>query len=501
MTYYSEKLFLVAFFHYLAAVVLYVFMVAAARHGVRKLAVGLSIGGTTVHTLGLLVRYIEAGFVELRAFEQAEGHALLGWERWKVLLSHPPFTNLYESLVFFAWGVMVIYLVLELRYKFSLVGLFANALVLLAMGLSSLLMDREITPLVPALQSWWLHMHVAMAATGYGAFLVAAVFSFMYLLKDGVGHRKIGLVLSLVSVLMLFGVARGTPILAGEYSMTLVSKNTHGKTSLAYAEFEVPARDGRRLTVDVELKKRVPHTGALLSLSALAFVAAAAAYTIQGRKGRERGRAGDWLFAAATVLLAGTLASFVANASGGSLRISSEEELSSLVRAFAADRFGVTDAQSLNYRISGAVPYSVGMRSNPYDFAILAFLLAVATFQVFLAFRHKSFVAALPETRVLDNAAYRVTLFAFPMMTLIIVTGAVWAHYAWGRYWGWDPKETWSLITWFVYAFYLHARITHGWTGRPSAVISVIGFAVVIFTYLGVNLGLTGGGLHVYGKG
>ncbi|MBI5526161.1 MAG: cytochrome c biogenesis protein CcsA [Deltaproteobacteria bacterium] len=501
MTHFSEKLFLVAFFHYLAAVVLYMIMVATAKHGVRKLAVGLSIGGTVVHTLGLLVRYIEAGLVELQAFEQAEGHALAGWERWKVLLSHPPFTNLYESLVFFAWGVMVIYLVLEFRYKLSLVGLFANALVLLALGLSSLLTDREITPLVPALQSWWLHMHVAMAATGYGAFLVAAVFSFMFLLKDGVGHRRIGLALSLVSVLMLLGVARGTPILSGDYSMTLVSKNAHGKTSLAFAEFEVPARDGRRLTADVELKRRVPHTGALMSLSAFAFLLAAAAYAVQGRKGKEHGRAGDWLFTAGTVMLAGALASFVANATGGGIRISSEEEISSLVKSFAADRFGMAGGESLNFRVSGAVPYVVGMRSNPYDFAILVFLLAVAAFQVFLAFRHESFVTALPEKRVLDNTAYRVTLFAFPMMTLIIVTGAVWAHYAWGRYWGWDPKETWSLITWFVYAFYLHARITHGWTGRPAAVISVIGFAVVIFTYLGVNLGLTGGGLHVYGKG
>ncbi|MFA6032717.1 MAG: cytochrome c biogenesis protein CcsA [Myxococcota bacterium] len=123
------------------------------------------------------------------------------------------------------------------------------------------------------------------------------------------------------------------------------------------------------------------------------------------------------------------------------------------------------------------------------------------SFQMFVTLRNASLVASLPDKKSLDGSAYRVTLFAFPMMTLIIVTGAVWAHFAWGRYWGWDPKETWSLITWFLYAFYLHARITHGWTGRRSAIISVIGFAVVVFTYLGVNLGLTGSGLHVYGGG
>jgi ABC-type transport system involved in cytochrome c biogenesis permease subunit len=77
----------------------------------------------------------------------------------------------------------------------------------------------------------------------------------------------------------------------------------------------------------------------------------------------------------------------------------------------------------------------------------------------------------------------------------------MWAYEAWGRYWGWDPKETWALITWFVYAIYLHTRITLGWTGKPGAALAVAGFAVVIFCYMGVNLGLTGEGLHTYGAG
>lgn len=495
----SEKLFLAAFVFYLAAVLSYVVMVASAKTRVRGFAVGLSVAGTAIHTAGLCVRYIEAGFVELRAYELATGAALAGAERWRVLLSHPPFTNLYESLVFFAWGIMVIYLFLEYRYRFTLVGLFANAMVILSLGLSSLLMDREISPLVPALQSWWLHMHVAMAATGYGAFLVAAIFSFMFLLKDGVHTRTVGLVLAIVSVLMLLGVARGAPILRGEYSMSLVGKNAHGKPAVAYAEFAVPGRGGRQLSADVEVKRQVPYTGAFMGLGALAFLAAAGAYLVAGRRGTA-GRAGDWLFSAATVLLGGALVTFVANTASGQPGVTSDQ-VDGIVRAMAADRYGVADPAALQYGISVGGPYHVGMRSNPYDFAILAFLMLVASFQLFLAFRRETFIENLPEKRILDNAAYRVTLFAFPMMTLIIVTGAVWAHFAWGRYWGWDPKETWSLITWFVYAFYLHARITHGWTGRPSAVISVIGFAVVVFTYLGVNLGLTGGGLHVYGKG
>ena len=107
----------------------------------------------------------------------------------------------------------------------------------------------------------------------------------------------------------------------------------------------------------------------------------------------------------------------------------------------------------------------------------------------------------LPDAKKLDDIIYRVVTLGFPFLSVGIVLGAVWAHYSWGRYWGWDPKETWALITWFVYAVYLHTRITLGWTGKPGAFIAVAGFAVVLFCYMGVNLGLTGDGLHSYGAG
>jgi len=87
----------------------------------------------------------------------------------------------------------------------------------------------------------------------------------------------------------------------------------------------------------------------------------------------------------------------------------------------------------------------------------------------------------------------------FLLLSIGIITGAVWANYAWGSYWSWDPKETWSLITWFVYAAFIHARLTRGWRGRRTAILSIIGFAAVLFTFLGVNFLLSG--LHSYGSG
>jgi cytochrome c-type biogenesis protein CcsB len=99
---------------------------------------------------------------------------------------------------------------------------------------------------------------------------------------------------------------------------------------------------------------------------------------------------------------------------------------------------------------------------------------------------------------MLDDLTYKSIAIGFPIFTLGgLIFGAIWADQAWGKYWSWDPKETWSLITWFVYAFYVHARFMRGWRGSKIAIVAVIGFVSTVFTYLGVNLLLSG--LHSYG--
>ncbi len=99
--------------------------------------------------------------------------------------------------------------------------------------------------------------------------------------------------------------------------------------------------------------------------------------------------------------------------------------------------------------------------------------------------------------QTLDNCSYRVLGFGFPLLTMGILSGAVWANEAWGSYWSWDPKETWALITWLVFAIYLHTRLTRGWIGTKPAIIAACGFVTVWVCYLGVNL--LGSGLHSYG--
>jgi cytochrome c-type biogenesis protein CcsB len=144
---------------------------------------------------------------------------------------------------------------------------------------------------------------------------------------------------------------------------------------------------------------------------------------------------------------------------------------------------------------SGIKPLIPALQSNWLAAHVMTCFLGYAGFAV-------SFVAALllllarwspamaeylPEKRLLDEIVYRSILVGLPLLTLGIVTGAAWADYAWGRYWSWDPKETWSLITWLVYSAFLHARLARGWSGGRTALLSVIGFGAVLFTYFGVN--------------
>jgi len=228
----------------------------------------------------------------------------IGW-RWfeshRLGIGHAPLSNLYESMVFFAWTTAFIYMLVVRKLRTRLLGVFVMPIVFLSLASTSL-MDSQIQPLVPALQSNWLTAHVLTCFLGYAAFAVAFGVSLLYLMKT---------------------------------------------------------------------RKGIPQEG--------------------------------------------------------------------------------------------------------------------------------PFRRVLPAADFLDDFSYRIISVGFPLLTLGIITGAAWANSAWGSYWSWDPKETWSLIVWLIYAVYLHARIARGWRGRRTAWLSVVGFAATLFCYLGVNLLLSG--LHSYATG
>ena len=151
-------------------------------------------------------------------------------------------------------------------------------------------------------------------------------------------------------------------------------------------------------------------------------------------------------------------------------------------------------------------PLMPALRSNWLTFHVFTAFLGYGGFAIaaltgvgYLITSRAGSKAQADVTAALDAATAKTISFGFLFLTVGIISGAVWANSAWGTYWSWDPKETWSLITWFIYAVFLHCRYMRGWKGKRAAWISIVGFASVIFTYYGVNFLLSG--MHSYARG
>ena len=472
----------------------------AARGRPRLTLVGrwLFMTALAAHTAGLLVRWAVGGLVEIATAEAASGQLLTGADWLGQFLSHPPFTNMYETLVFFAWGIGVAVAVSERKREPGLPGIFALVLLWVALGLASLSVDREVAPLVPALRSWWLHAHVAFASFAYAAFALAAIYSILYLVRDGVREGWFGLVAAGGGLFAVLALAGGG-LFRGVYGVCAVGQDAQGGVErlIVAVTLGLGAGGGSMVT---DLRFPVPAAGWMLLGAAIAFLIA---FWLNARalwSDEERSVAGNRLLLAGVVLMAGAGIVAVAYSLASPALELDLEGARQLGAARAVEQLGLAGPEAIaSVRPLARPPYELSPRAYPYDLALLVMALACGLFGLAVGSRRLRLTERLPEAAALDHRAHRATLVGFPLMTLVIATGAIWAHYAWGRYWGWDPKETWSLITWFVYALYLHARFTRGWVGRRAALISVIGFLSVIFTFLGVNLLLSG--LHAYATG
>ncbi|MCI0469071.1 MAG: c-type cytochrome biogenesis protein CcsB, partial [Nitrospirae bacterium] len=289
-----------------------------------------------------------------------------------------PLTNLYESLVFFVWCLVLGYLIIEWRYKTRSFGAFVTPIAGMALAFIDLTgMSKEIHPLVPALQSNWLLAHVTMSFIAYAAFALSFATAIMYL-----------------------------------------AVSTTDKKSGSYIFWTVTF--GVFLTILIAMA---------IDFMALKVVA------------------------------------------------------------------GSPDLFIKNYL------FKATFRNEAIFVVLLSY--AAAMFIISMIWRYGSVLKKVIESfsiskELLDDLTYKIIAVGFPVFTIGgLIFGAIWADQAWGKYWSWDPKETWSLITWFVYAFYVHARFMRGWRGIKIAIVAVIGFVSTIFTYLGVNLLLSG--LHSYG--
>jgi cytochrome c-type biogenesis protein CcsB len=162
---------------------------------------------------------------------------------------------------------------------------------------------------------------------------------------------------------------------------------------------------------------------------------------------------------------------------------------------WSSDLNPLVPALQSNWLIFHVITYFIGYAALAVAFGVAVMYLLKNRSEK--AGRTSAFMASLPSLKILDELIYKSILFGFVLFTVGTTSGAVWANSAWGTYWSWDPKETWSLITWFVYAATIHAKYTRGWGGERIAWLAIFGFICVMFTYYGVNFLLSG--LHSYG--
>ena len=469
----SQTLFMGTCVTYAGALGNYVGTLASRRNIIKRLATGLAMLGLLLHSSWLLFRWYVTGTTEYMA-RVAVGDTPHGLAKLYIYISHPPYTNLYESLIFVSWALMVFYLVIEAKWKLRPVGIGALGVTLMALFEAFIVTEKQAHALVPALQSYWILIHVWFLFLSYSLFMIAAFVALMFLIKVGTHSAQMGKWLSVAAAAVLAMTGGSSLFLHGSFGLTPSTWN-HGSWQPVHY-FPEGAQKGVKLFVGV------PGAGWLMLLAIAVLLGTAVALHLDGR-GEDRGlgnRGMKVLYAAIAALGAGLLL----------LLIKALGHAKATLPAFDG-----TLAQGVN-------PSTAIFHTNSnYGLGLVALIFVLLAGFVGLVASRERISEALPDPKRLDELTYKVVVAGFPLLSIGIVLGAMWAYEAWGRYWGWDPKETWALITWFVYAIYLHTRITLGWTGKPGAALAVAGFAVVIFCYMGVNLGLTGEGLHTYGAG
>ena len=498
----ADVLFKLAFVSYAGSLGNYVSQLASKKDWIRKASTLLAVIGVALHSAYLVVRWAAAGQVEVLARE-ATGDQLTGLERFYTYIMHPPYTNLYDALVFVAWALMVAYLIIEAKWKLRIVGGVAVAMVIVALGEASLVTENEIKPLVPALQSYWILIHVGILFISYALFSVGSVTALMFLIKSKARLSTMGAVQQYAATIILALVSGGALFTRGAFE--LAPSALHDGRLAAVHYFPEGSDKAMKLLV------AVPGAGPLMIATLLLLVGAAAMSAVWMRLDAAGGDVAKAKDAGPLMRLPALFLEGVVKTPAAAERLARRLGLAAFVSLTVtlvvvfAQIFLKTEVSPptsvLPLLAQGATPpFHWGIASN-YGLGILALVWGSTGGYLLLSVRRDLIAEALPDPKKLDDVTYRLITVGFPLLSFGIVMGAMWAYDAWGRYWGWDPKETWALITWTVYAVYLHTRITYGWSGKRAATIAVFGFVVVVFTFMGVNLGLTGEGLHTYGSG
>jgi len=365
---------------------------------------------------------------------------------------HPPFASVYEMLLSFVWTLAVLTLVAEKKYGVKVIGTVTMPVAIVGVVLMQLL-RTDVHPLVPALQSTWLHVHVTLAMLAYAACALSFALAMMFLIQDKMKTETF-LAVTSASTLAIYASLVLTRFEKWG-GLNLVAWNTEQKS-------EVFLSKGVRLFVTI------PDLGWLMVLALLVVASPLVCYGLaRWKKDESFLTLANRAVFVSILLQVMTLVVFLVRANDG--------------------RYPSLDADGL---------FPTTLAASPFILSGLVGGVFLSLLYLLLLWRRPDLERLLPSADNLDRITYKTIGLAFPLLTLMIAAGAYWANQTWGSYWSWDPKETWAAITWLVYAGYLHMRVTRGWRGRRAAYFAILGFAVVMFTFFGVTYLLPG--LHAY---
>ena len=411
---FSENAFLATFFLYCASFIVYAVAVAGKKWSNRDPEAHVKRWGK----IGFILAVV--GWI---------AHLAFFFTRWKGA-GHIPTSNMYEFMTFLGMAIMLAFIIVYLIYRKVMLGAFALPLVVIIIAYASVF-PSEVQPLIPALNSIWLSIHVTTAALGEAFFAVGFAAALVHLIRV-----------------------------------------------LDYSRTDKAARRSQKWT-ELVLVFIVIVIGFLVSV----FGFRAAGYEAQFSQ--EKFRIDDAGQEQTTVeRVEYTLPPIVAPYNSETLEMDSFIGMDKPLFEAPSWMNGVNAGRKLNTIIwsilSGLILYA---------------LIRLTARKPIAAVIRPHLEGIDPDD--LDEIAYRAIAIGFPVFTLgALIFAMIWAQIAWSRFWGWDPKEVWALITWLFYSAYLHLRLSRGWQGTRSAWLAVIGFIVVLFTLIGVNLVIAG--LHSY---
>lgn len=439
-----------------------------------------------------LVRWV-TGYEREIAQMRAAGNMESPW-----IFRYIPFANLYDLSLAFAFGAGIATILLARRKNLQILTAFTLPLAALILTLARFI-GNEFIDLPPVLDSYWRPIHVGDASLSYGVALVCFAVAVIYLLKDGVKVEAMAIWSS------IFGIS-----VIGTISKFSVF------TEAVYRAGVFVVNPGSDRPFPTAFRLEIPYVGLLLVLTAFLLLGVIIAFVsyIYQQNGSAK-RLGHILLKAALLaqLLSVVLLVYGIKTTADvypRLQAQMTAKPSLIVAAGQAmaekQDMTVEQRQSLtptmyeqtakSFMQANGPGMFLSLNANPVEVSALITALVATLFVIGFSIRTERLRERLPSLESLDNLMYKTACLAFAGLAMLLITGAIWANESWGRPWGFDSKETGALVAWLTYAAFLHTRISRGWKGRSSAYFAVVGFLLVIFTYLGVSYLLPG--LHSY---